>query len=532
MFTELEVHNLKAIGHIALTLTSNLLAISGPCAQGKSSLAGAARFLITGEDPPPVRTGETEAKVAGTWKGEYHLTRTYKTPGGWAFKITKHDADLNKDIAIGAPAGVMKALLHGAPVDVEDVLRMEPKDQVKTFLTLQGPDMAAKLKAAQDKEAASYKLRAKATANAVAKKQAADAIVVPQDIPTEMVVESARRAVADGESAHQNEKENARLRAERSKALETCDARVLACRDDVRKAKEVLQKAEFDLEAATIAQNDAQKAVDADADAAPVELPDLEALRKTYADLLTKSGQKGLKQQKETFAAEAAEFSAESARHDADVKAARAEITALFSGLTCVRMDPACDADNLALQGLNIRGEWVPLKDLSDSESIVDMANILAEGGAPFVRIKHGAELDAVQWAALAAVAEAHPQTNFWVERVTETGEGLVIRGADVAEGAVTGPVLTNERVVDMMDELIAAPLPTCNVEITVTGTEISMGDAIGMASIAAAQPVEKPDKDTPPVWAKPGGETLVPPTPQDDDPPVTSSDPNQTSLL
>jgi|GEM_PF-4610199 len=517
MITKFEVTNIKAIKKASFSPTGNLIALSGPCMRGKSSLADAAVFLLSGDQQPPVRTGEDAGQITATLRGGYIVERRLTADGKKSLAIYKIDEGTGKRMKMSRPAEVLSTLLGGIPVDVDDVLDMNPQEAVTLFLRLQGEEKVAALAALRQREKLHYDARGEATADAKKYRAAAEVIIVPDDIPTEMQVEMARKHLDEANAlvaqALASEAEHVRLRQEAVKADDAYQKAIAAVRD----LEARLANTKTALSEASMCSDAAMRAV---SEFKVMERPDVAAVQKDLSELLAKREGIRLRQQKEELLRKADEHASQANSDDLLVQEARRSIRELFSGLGCVRWD----IETNQLQGLNGTGQWVAFGDLSDSEGIVDMANILAGGGAPFVRIRHGAELDRQQMERLVAIAEHFPDTDFWVEIVRYDGDELILEGAEV-EALECGPVAPAPITVEagaLSDEDRAA-------------IERQMGDP--SAAVEIQKPPAPPDAFVLPlgVVVKKIGVTITGgPVPQSDEdaPPPMSTDPNQGSLL
>lgn len=514
MIEQFTVENLKAIEKVSLSLEGNLLLLHGPCAVGKSSLADAAVFVLNNGDPPPVRTGCDEGKVVARLRGGYIVERRV-TAEGKKTLVVKQDGPLGPS-QLAKPASVLDALLKGVPVDVDECLQMDhAKELVPLLLRLQGADKAEQLADLRAKEKRYFDARKEAKAEAKSLKGRADGINIPDHIPSKDEIAAASAAIDAARAQIDAHEDEVSAYLDMLEAAEIAQGDVETATDAVAAAQEALRKAEATL-AATISNRDSlKKRVDEAADprVSGWVAPDIGELADQRDDLVRKSGMADMAAQKQRLLAQAEAKEQEAAQWDENLSAARGDIQHLFDGLECVRM-----TEDGVLEGLNLRGVWEPLQDLSDSERIVAMAHVLAAGGAPFVRIRHGAELDQTQMANLAAVAQKYPKTDFWVEVVRFSGGELVLTGADVSE-MVTGPVVS--------------PLASAGVVAAVIDglADLQRDVQDGTPDAAGVQDhiTEAPAAEFVPEWARPGA-APIDGIPEDEAPPVR--DPNQKGLF
>ncbi len=242
--------NFKRLQVVEIRPNGNLVQITGKNGNGKSSVLDGIWAIFGGKDacpPMPIRRGQERA-VLRLETGELILTRTFKRTNGdeYTTSLTAESPDGGK---YKSPQGMLDALLGSLTFDPLAFARMKPRDQfdqLRRFV----PDVDFEAIERQNK--GDFDRRTEVNRFYEQENSAANAIVVPDGTPDELVDEDA--LVAELAAAGEHNADVERRRANRDQARQMiAQARLLADQsaDQIRLETQRL-KGERDREVASL----------------------------------------------------------------------------------------------------------------------------------------------------------------------------------------------------------------------------------------------------------------------------------------
>lgn len=265
----LYAENFKRLVAVEIKPTGNVIEIVGPNEAGKSSLLDAIWAALGGEKilpDMPIRKGETEAKIRLDL-GEYVVIRTFKMREDgkrWTTRLTVQNAD---GFRAQNPQETMNGIVGRIAFDPFEFDRQKMADKFETMKGfVPGVDFVAIAKADDDDR----KARTDVNRNAKALQAQIDAIVIPEDAPTEKVDEAA--LVDEVASVAQHNADIETRKERRLNARKEADGHLTNARDAKARADELRRQAD-ELELAAKKGEAEAMAIDKRLDEAP-PLPD------------------------------------------------------------------------------------------------------------------------------------------------------------------------------------------------------------------------------------------------------------------
>lgn len=421
----LQAENLKRLTAVRIDPKGNLVEIRGRNAQGKSSVLDAIWWALAGAgniQADPIRKGQERAVVTLNL-GDLIVTRTFTKQDGGSFRtsITVENGD---GARFPSPQRMLDDLLGSLTFDPLAFARMKPKEQ---FDALKGFVPGVDFANIEGLNRADFEKRTAVNRRAKELTAQAQAIAIPESLPTERVDEDAIIAEIGEVGNHnatierrQEGREAAKREAESFRAAaEECRQRAA----DLRR-----QADESDAQAAT---NDTEAATREEklANADPLPAPkDAAAIRARLDDA------------KRTNAL--IDQAARRTQLQDQAKAAQAEAEALTANIAArdkAKLD-AIAAAKLPIDGLGFGEDAItlnglPFEQASDAERLRASCAIAMASNPKLrvIRVRDGSLLDEDGMRLLGEMADQH-DCQVWVEAVDSSGRvGIVLEDGHVA---------------------------------------------------------------------------------------------------
>lgn len=462
--------NIKKLSLVSITPAGNVVQITGKNGQGKTSVLDSIWWAMTGVSniqSQPIRKGAESARIElGLGKDKIELVverrftesqsyLTVKTPDGARYP---------------SPQKLLDDVIGALAFDPLGFMREKPREQFDTLRRLVnlGIDLDA-LKKADEQD---YAARTIANRDAKAKRNQAQAIQLPPDLPKDRVDEKALlnqlTAASSHNSAIERSKEN---RARAGEKIKTQRQRAAEIEESIEPRTAEIQ-ARYNAEIAgyerqiealqaaiAVAKSEAEKSVanhrrerQAEVDvlrsgadvlqneldhASPLPEPiDVEALRHQIDDAQLANSLIAQREQRDAIEAEAVKFEK---RSESLTEAMKARDKQRQDALAKAKMP----IDGLAFGDGMVLFSGIPLDQASDAEQLTVSTAIAAALNPKLrvLRIRDGSLLDDDAMKRLAQFAEER-DFQIWIERVDGSGTvGIVmedghVRGQERAEAA------------------------------------------------------------------------------------------------
>ena len=405
--TRLQAENVKRITAVDITPEGSLVTIRGRNGQGKSSVLDAIAYALGGKGllPPEVihRGAETAQVILET--------ETYTIKRRWTANDRSTISVTSKDGAkYPSPQAMLDRLVGRLSFDPLAFMRLKSAEQAAALRQLVGLDFSRQ----DELRAELYQERANVNRELAASKVLFDSTTHYPDAPEQPV--SLQALLAEESDARAKAEHNEHLRKEAAAA----SVEVGRARAAVQAARDALERAEDDLTAAEVRDQDASRA------AAGLTDPDLLEIRQRLESVETVNARVE-QNRKRALMAEGLEDGKAAADRlsreigEIDVEKARALAEAHFpvEGLSF-------DGDQVTFRGL-------PLEQASDSERlrIAVAMGIAMNPELKVLLIRDGSLLDKESLAMVGAMAE-EAGAQCWMEVVGKEGVGVVIEDGAV----------------------------------------------------------------------------------------------------
>ena len=445
---KLEAENIKALRAVEITPDGNLVEITGRNGQGKSSVLDSIWWALAGAsavDPVPIRTGETEARIRLDL-GEIVVTRffTERENGSTATKLTVATAE---GANYPSPQALLDGLLGALAFDPLAFSQLPARNQYEQISSMVGLDFTND----DNLNRADFDARTELNRTAKSRRAVADMITVPADTPDEPVsVGAIVTRIRDAEAGNR-ELESERGRREGVRL--DMDSRSLSAENLIKRAEEEVCRAleqAVDLigraeavrvEAGARADRLRLQAAEANAQADEAAA-ELAALPPLDAGTDTAAMQEQVTEAEEMNAWVRSKLRKVALLEESCVAGNKADALTDRMEQRRAKNRAAIEAANMPVDGLGmadgaltLRG--IPLVQASDAEKL-DVSCVIAmrqNARMKVLRIRDGSRLDRASKARIAAMA-AKFGWQVWMERVDESGVGIVIEAGEVANAA------------------------------------------------------------------------------------------------
>lgn len=417
---QLQVENLKRIVAVSITPEGNLVQITGRNGAGKSSVLDAIWWALAGAEhiqAAPIRQGAQSARIRLDL-GELVVERRFGAKGS-SLRVTNREG-----ATYPSPQAMLDALVGALSFDPLEFMRMKPREQFDALRRVAAVNFDFE---AHDRDRAeAYRRRTEVNRRVADLKSQAAGIHVPMDTPTEPVDEA---PIIDALATIGQANQSAAV----------YDANIETKRVHVETCWELLEDLRERANAAEIAHEDAENALDeAKAQLRP-EVPDSEALRSALLRAKETNRQVEMARKRVEIERAATQATMEARELTAQIEVADdAKVAAIGAA--------AMPVDGLALVDGSVTYEGLPLEVASDAEQL-QVSTAIAMAANPrlrVLRLRHGNDLDSASLTRLANLCEAGDY-QVWIERVDESGKvGVVIEDGMVA-GAAPDPVASGE---------------------------------------------------------------------------------------
>ena len=423
---ELKAENVKRIVAVEIKPEGNLVEITGGNGAGKTSILDAIFWALAGvrsHQSEPIRRGEDEA-VIRLDLGDIIVKREFKRvkrklddEGGTEEKITTRIVVQTGDGAkYPTPQTMLDKLLGSLSFDPLAFARMEPKaqyEQLKTLCGLDFTDLNKRIKVAYDE-------RTEHNRTVKDRRAAAEAIVLPDEVPAEIVdvaAVSKRLQEAERENAAitEQERELARRKALASEAK----VRLEQAQRDEEGAEAALRKA---VEHRQAVEKEVAEAIEAvDSFPSIPERKDLSPLHDEIAGAEAKNDVHRKASEKARLMGEATIAEGKSKECSQEIEDATAEGKKRIEAADMPVPGLSLDDGKVTLDGF-------PLEQASDAEQLRVSCAIAMRGDHELkvIRVRDGSLLDEKSLAVLREMAEESGY-QIWIERVDTSGMGFFI---------------------------------------------------------------------------------------------------------
>lgn len=429
----LNVENVKRISAVEIKPDGSVVEICGRNAQGKSSLLDSIEMALTGgKSIPdrPIRDGEDKARIVLETQ-ELRIERTF-TPKGSYLKVEGKNGT-----TIKSPQEVLNKLCGARIVfDPLSFARMKPADQAETLRRMVGLDFSA----LDAQEKAAYEERTiinrQAKALEAQLNDGQDWESVPdQELSIAPVIEKQQ---AISKARDRRDEATRRVEAARSR-VEMHLARIKEINRGIAESERQIQMLQEGIARAKASLADIHKAhdaaglelMDAQADLDTIVIPDGSALADEMQKIEAVNHRVRAKQARMAMV-----------RQYQDLQSKANELTKVIETLSKSRETQLKNAkfpvEGLSFSGNGVYFNGIPFDQCSSAEQL-KISFAMGAAMAPELRImliREGSLLDADSMAQLAQMA-ADANIQVWVERVGDTGTGILIEDGQVANEPV-----------------------------------------------------------------------------------------------